>query len=130
MNISEAAAECGLPPKTIRYYEEIGLMPAPPRGENGYRHYDPADVALLRFLRYARELGFGIGECRDLVAFYRDPGRASREVKALVADKIAAIDRKLAEFATIRTELVRLHASCRGDSKPDCAILDELAHRT
>jgi MerR family copper efflux transcriptional regulator len=127
MNIRDAAAASGLSAKTIRYYEEVGLLPAPVRDGNGYRNYDHEDVALLQLLRHARELGFSIGECRDLIGFYRDPMRASREVKSLVVDKIAAIDRRLIELRAVRAELVRLSATCRGDDDPECAILDELA---
>jgi MerR family transcriptional regulator, copper efflux regulator len=127
MNIGEAARSSGVPAKTIRYYEEIGLIGAATRGANGYRDYSEADAQLLRFIRHARGVGFGIGECRKLVALYRDPNRHSRDVKALAQAKIAEIDRRIAEFQHMRGELAALAAACPGDDDPECAILEELA---
>lgn len=127
MNIGEAARLSGVPAKTIRYYEDIGLIGEANRGTNGYRDYSEADAELLRFIRHARAVGFGIGECRTLVALYLDPNRHSRDVKALALAKIAEIDRKIAEFQHMRGELAALAAACPGDDDPECAILDELA---
>ncbi|RIA55220.1 Cu(I)-responsive transcriptional regulator [Dichotomicrobium thermohalophilum] len=127
MNIGEAARQSGVPAKTIRYYEDIGLIAAANRGANGYRDYTESDVELLRFIRHARAVGFGIKECRRLVALYRDPNRHSRDVKALAQAKIAEIDRRIAEFQHMRGELAALAAACPGDDDPECAILEELA---
>ncbi len=127
MNIGEAARTSGVPAKTIRYYEEIGLIGAAKRDVNGYRDYSQADAELLRFIRHARAVGFGIKECRTLVALYRDPNRHSRDVKALAQAKIAEIDRRIVEFQHMRTELAALAAACPGDDDPECAILEELA---
>jgi len=127
MNIGEAARASGVPAKTIRYYEEIGLIGAAKRDANGYRDYYPADAELLRFIRHARAVGFGIKECRTLVALYRDPNRHSRDVKALAQAKIAEIDRRIAEFQHMRGELAALAAACPGDDDPECTILEELA---
>ncbi len=127
MTIGEAARLSGVPAKTIRYYEDIGLIGAAARGANGYRDYSEADAELLRFIRHARGVGFGIEECRRLVALYRNPNRHSRDVKALADAKIAEIDRRIAEFQHMRGELAALAAACPGDDDPDCAILDELA---
>ncbi len=127
MNIGEAARLSGVPAKTIRYYEDIGLIGPAQRGANGYRDYSAADAELLRFIRHARAVGFSIKECRKLVALYRNPNRHSRDVKALAQAKIAEIDRKIAEFQHMRAELVALAAACPGDDDPDCAILEELA---
>jgi len=127
MNIGEAARASGVPVKTIRYYEEIGLIGAAKRDTKGYRDYYPADAELLRFIRHARAVGFGIKECRTLVALYRDPNRHSRDVKALAQAKIAEIDRRIAEFQHMRGELAALAAACPGDDDPECTILEELA---
>ncbi len=127
MNIGEAARQSGVPAKTIRYYEDIGLIGPAQRGANGYRDYSVADAELLRFIRHARAVGFSIKECRTLVALYRDPNRHSRDVKALAQAKIAEIDRKIAEFQHMRGELAALAAACPGDDDPECAILEELA---
>ena len=80
MNISEAARHAGLPAKTIRYYEEIGLV-APLRDPNGYRAFRPRDLHALTFVARARSLGFSIEDCRALLHLYQDPTRASADVK-------------------------------------------------
>ena len=127
MNIGEAARQSGLPAKTIRYYEEIGLTQAPTRGDNGYRAYSAADIHTLRFLQRARGLGFGVQECRDLLALYRDSDRASSDVKALALNRIEEIDRKVGELMSLRNALAHLAEACVGDDRPDCPILDDLA---
>ena len=80
MNIGLAAQESSLPPKTIRYYEDIGLV-VPARRDNGYRDYSVDDVHLLRFVQRARSLGFSVEQCRQLLALYLDRTRASADVK-------------------------------------------------
>lgn len=127
MNIGEAAARSGLPAKTIRYYEDVALAPAPARTASGYRDYSDRDVHILRFIHAARGLGFTVEECRELVALYTDPGRSSADVKAMAAAKIQAIDAKLAELRAMRATLADLAARCHGDDRPDCPILDRLA---
>lgn len=127
MNIGEAAARSGLPPKTIRYYEEVELIPAPARTSAGYRAYSGRDVYLLRFIHAARGLGFSVAECRELISLYLDPRRASADVKAMTLRKIEKIDRKIAELTSMRTALAELAAKCHGNDRPDCPILDDLA---
>jgi len=126
MNISDAAAETGLPPKTIRYYEDIGLV-SPMRRPNGYRAYDGDDIHRLRFLQRARSLGFSVEDCRALLSLYADDGRASAEVKAIASRHLTAIRRKIAELKSLEGTLSGLIESCHGDSLPDCPILDDLA---
>ncbi|WP_321339524.1 Cu(I)-responsive transcriptional regulator [Breoghania sp.] len=126
MNIGEASRQTELPAKTIRYYEEIGLI-APDRKENGYRDYSGRHVHKLRFLKRARSLGFGIEDCRQLLSLYEDQGRASADVKSLARQRIEEIDAKLAELASLRDTLTRLVHACHGDQRPDCPILDEIA---
>lgn len=127
MNIGEAAARSGVPAKTIRYYEDVGLIRPAPRNGNGYRAYGQRDVHVLRFVQRARSLGFSVQDCRQLLALYEDPARASAEVKALTGRRIAEIDRKIKELAGMRATLVELAESCHGDERPECPILDDLA---
>tara|TARA_R110002124_G_scaffold76532_2_gene205028 strand:- start:813 stop:1085 length:273 start_codon:yes stop_codon:yes gene_type:complete len=84
MNISEAARRSGLSAKTIRYYEEIDLIAPAVRGDNGYRQYDSRAVEELHFLARAREVGFDLLECRQLLELQRDSGRQSRHARQLV----------------------------------------------
>jgi Cu(I)-responsive transcriptional regulator len=126
MNISEVARRAGLPVKTVRYYEEIGLVTAA-RSANGYRAYRPRDLHRLAFVGRARSLGFSIGECRALLQLYDDPGRASADVKALAEAHLAQIDAKLGELAAMRATLADLVTACAGDRRPDCPILTAIA---
>jgi Cu(I)-responsive transcriptional regulator len=124
--IGEAAQASGLPAKTIRYYEEIGLVTAR-RAANGYRDYGPDAVRFLGFVARARDLGFSIADCRALLALWRDRNRASAEVRTLAQDHLSDIDRKIAELQTMRRTLAQLVETCHGDDRPDCPILDDLA---
>lgn len=126
MNIGDVAERAGLPAKTIRYYEEIGLI-TPARAENGYRRFSARDLHKLAFLKRARALGFSVEECRHLLALYEDQGRASADVKALAQEHLARIDAKLEELAQMRRTLAELIESCAGDHRPDCPILADLA---
>lgn len=126
MNISQAGARSGLPPKTIRFYEEIGLI-APIRRDNGYRDFSEDDLHKLAFLRRARALGFSTDECRQLLGLYTDQTRASADVKALASAQLARIDQQLAELHEMRRTLAGLVSACAGDARPDCPILSDLA---
>ena len=128
MNIGEAARQSELPPKTIRYYEDIELV-SPARSENGYRDYSPNDVHRLRFLQRSRSLGFTIEECRLLLSLYENDERASADVKAIAKQKITEIDRKITELRSLRKTLSALAETCHGNDKPDCPIIDDLAGR-
>jgi len=126
MNIGEVAQTSGLPAKTIRYYEDIGLI-APLRGENGYRQFRDRDLHKLQFLGRARSLGFGIEECRTLLALYEDDTRASGDVKAIARDHMERIEKKIAELQAMHATLSHLVEACAGDARPDCPILADLA---
>lgn len=126
MNIGVASRKSGLPAKTIRYYEDIGLV-RPERAGNGYRDYAESHVHKLRFLHRARGLGFSIEECRQLLALYEDTGRASADVKAITTAKIAEIEHKMIELGAFKRTLEHLARNCHGDDRPDCPILDDLA---
>ncbi|MGO4436276.1 Cu(I)-responsive transcriptional regulator [Rhizobium sp. RAF56] len=126
MNIGEASDRSGLPAKTIRYYEEIGLI-RPDRHDNGYRDYGNDDVHKLRFLQRSRGLGFSVEECRQLLALYEDKSRASADVKEIASSKLFEIDRKIRELTELKHTLEHLVHACHGNSRPDCPILEELA---
>lgn len=127
MNIGAASEKSGLPAKTIRYYEDIGLLTAD-RASNGYRDYSVPDVHRMRFIQRSRSLGFSVEECRQLLSLYNDKERQSADVKALANTKLKEIDKKLIELNELRATLRRLVRSCRGDSRPDCPIIDGLSN--
>lgn len=126
MNIKEVATRAGLPAKTIRYYEEIGLI-SPCRQANGYRVFAQTDLHKLAFIGRARSLGFTIDDCRQLLALYDDKDRASADVKRLARAHLAEIGTKIAELRAMQRTLSDLVAACAGDDRPDCPILGGLA---
>ena len=126
MNIGEVSDRAGLPAKTIRYYEDIGLV-TPQRGANGYRSFRESDLHKLAFLARARALGFSIEDCRTLMALYQDEARASGDVKRVAEEHLARIDEKIAQLHSMRQTLAELVHACHGDDRPDCPILRDLA---
>lgn len=129
MNIGEAAKASGVSAKMIRYYEQVGLLPEAKRGANGYRHYGDTDVHMLRFIRRARDLGFSLQQVEQLVALWRDKGRASAEVKAIALAHVRELEEKIAALESMRRTLEQLVHECHGDQRADCPILDDLAGR-
>ncbi|MBM3567588.1 MAG: Cu(I)-responsive transcriptional regulator [Alphaproteobacteria bacterium] len=127
MNIGETARQSGVPAKTIRYYEEVGLIPRAVRSGANYRVYSTNDVETLRFIARARGLGFSVEDVGALLALYRDKQRASAAVKKLAEQHIRAIDRKIAELRSMSRTLSELSRRCHGNHRPDCPILDDLA---
>jgi len=127
MQIGRVAEHSGVPAKTIRYYEEIGLISKPERTPSGYREYDKQDVEVLRFVSRARGLGFSIKDVKNLLTLYNDRGRASADVKNIALEHVDEIERKMAELDSIRRTLLHLADKCHGDERPKCPILQELA---
>ena len=126
LKIGEIARLSGVPAKTIRYYESVGIIDKPERTRNDYRSYREETARTLRFIRQARRLGFSLEEVRALLALWKDRSRPSREVKALAARRIAEIDDRIAELERLRGELSHLMSACHGDNRPECPILDAL----
>lgn len=126
MNISAVAKASGVPPKTIRYYESIGLITPAQRETNGYRTYSTLDVYTLNFIKRARGLGFPVEEVRELLDLWRDRERTSVAVKALARKQLQTLDRKIEELQVLRRALGHLMERCPGDERTQCPILDEL----
>jgi Cu(I)-responsive transcriptional regulator len=127
MNIGTAAKRSGVPAKTIRYYEDVGLIPKAGRTGSGYRDYDDADVETLRFIQRARSLGFAVKDVAGLLALWRDRGRASADVRRIAQEHVRAVETKIAELESMRRTLTELIERCHGDDRPDCPILDGIA---
>ncbi|MCK0119035.1 Cu(I)-responsive transcriptional regulator [Loktanella sp. F6476L] len=125
MNIGDVANRTDLPPKTIRYYEDIGLI-KPQRDANGYRSFQDADIHKLAFIGRSRALGFTIDDCRNLLALWDDKDRASGDVRAIAKQHLAQIENKIADLQSIHDTLSTLVTKCAGDDRPDCPILETL----
>jgi MerR family copper efflux transcriptional regulator len=116
-NIGDAARASGVSAKMIRHYESIGLIGAARRTEAGYRVYTEREVQVLQFVHRGR----------GLLTLWQDKHRASADVRALARGHIDELNRKIAEMEAMKRTLESLAASCRGDNRPDCPILDDLA---
>ncbi len=125
MNIKDAGQRVGLAAKTIRYYEDIGLV-TPDRAANGYRDFSAAHLHKLAFIAQARGLGFSIEDCRGLLALWEDQARASADVRAIAKDHLDAIETKIAGLVELRATLSDLVNACAGNARPDCPIIDRL----
>ncbi len=128
MNIKNAALDSGLPVKTIRYYNDIGLI-NPARDHNGYRDFRETDLHKLTFVAQARSLGFMIGDCRTLLALYENDARESADVKHIASQHLAQIHEKITKLNTMSDTLSHLINECAGDHRPDCPILDNFGKR-
>lgn len=126
MNISEVAKKTGLTSKAIRFYEEKGLLTAPLRAGNGYRCYGSKQIEELTLLRQARQVGFTLDECRELVALFNDPKRHSADVKARTLQKVAEIEKHMQELDGMRQRLLALAEQCPGDEGAECPIINNL----
>jgi Cu(I)-responsive transcriptional regulator len=126
-NIGDAARSSGVSAKMIRHYESLGLLREARRTTAGYRIYDDSDVHTLRFIRRARDLGFSMREVEQLLGLWRNRRRASGDVRKVAQQHIVDLDRRIAELQEMRRTLEHLVHHCRGDQRPDCPILDDLA---
>ena len=127
MNIGAAATETGVPAKTIRYYESIGLIPPATRAENGYRNYNDFDIKTLKFIQQSRRLGFSVKDVGGLLGLWQNKNRSSAKVKTLALKHISEVETRIAELQSIRRTLIDLTERCHGDDRPDCPILEDLA---
>ncbi|MBE5250999.1 Cu(I)-responsive transcriptional regulator [Mixta mediterraneensis] len=127
MNISDVAKTTGLTSKAIRFYEEKGIVTPPLRSENGYRSYNPHHVEELNLLRQARQVGFTLDECRELVTLFNDPARHSADVKARTLQKADEIAVHIEELHAMRARLLALAEACPGDDGAECPIINNLA---
>lgn len=126
MNISQAAKFTGLTSKTIRFYEEKGVVPKARRLENGYRYYTGDQLETLGFIKRARGLGFSLDECGQLLVLQQNPDRASAEVKEKVKRNLERVQEQINHLEKIKCSLTKMSKSCPGDMGHECPILKEL----
>ena len=126
MRIGELAANCDCPVETIRYYEKIGLLPAPARHANGYRSYDELHQKWLQFILRSRELGFSQDEVRRLTDLAHQQRPACAEVHELLEQHIGDVRKRVRELERLERALDRLKAQCHDGTLHECPVIDEL----
>ncbi len=126
MNISQVSQLTALTAKSIRLYEEKGLISTPLRSENGYRHYQQAHIDDLLLIARCKRVGFSLEECKSLLALANDPSRTSFAVKEKAQEKLKQVSQKLAELSLIKLQLEEWITECPGDGGSECPIIDNL----
>ena len=131
LSIGAVAQQAGATVPTVRYYEQIGLLPPAARTESGQRSYDVGAVRRLAFIRRCREFGFSIDQVRELVRLVDHPELPCMEVRDIAAKHLVEIQRNLAELAALETGLrdfvQNCESACAGGAAVDCTILEDLA---
>ena len=126
LSIGTLARRTGTKVQTIRYYEQIGLMPAPRRTAGGQRRYDEGDLDRLAFVRHARQLGFPLDAIRALLDLSDNPARSCADVDRIARGQLQDVEARIARLEALRDELRRMLADCRGDTVADCRVLEVL----
>jgi len=130
MTRGQLAKRTGCNIETIRYYEKVGLLPAPPRTEGGHRLYAEDHLKRLIFIRRSRELGFGQGEVRALLGLVDGGGYTCGEVHALTVQNLQSVRAKIKDLRRLERTLAGISSQCEGGSVPECPVIDALLDST
>ena len=125
--IGKVSESSGVKVPTIRYYEQIGLLPAPPRTEGGRRTYDPGDVDRLSFIRHSRELGFDIEQIRTLLALQDRPDQSCVDADTIAKARLGDVEQKIASLTALKAELERMVEGCSHGRVETCRVIGILA---
>ena len=128
--IGEAARISGVKIPTIRYYEQVGLLPPPARSEAGRRHYTGAELRRLAFIRHARELGFEVEAIRTLLSLQDRPEQSCEAADAIARARLAEVDRRIASLTALRGELLRMLDHGAAGRVADCRVIETLVDET
>ena len=126
MTIGRVAGATGCKVQTIRYYEQIGLLPPPDRSAGNQRVYVQGHVSRLIFIRHARELGFPLAAIRDLLSLGDDPGQSCQAADAIAREQLAQVEQRLARLQSLKGELERMVVQCKGGQISDCRVIEML----
>lgn len=127
ISIGEAARISGVKAPTIRYYEQIGLLPVPPRTEGNRRYYEPEDLRRLAFIRHARELGFEVTAIRTLLTLQDDPSQPCATADAIASARLAEVEQRIASLQALKSELAMMVEECRHGRLAECRVIEVLA---
>lgn len=125
--IGHVARATGTKVQTIRYYEEIGLLPTPPRSEGNRRLYAEADIDRLSFIRHAREFGFPLDAIRDLLSLADNPHQPCDAADAIARRQLGEVARRIARLQALKAELERMVEQCRSGKISDCRVIEVLS---
>jgi DNA-binding transcriptional MerR regulator len=125
--IGEAAKQSGVKVPTIRYYEQIGLLPAPPRSEGNRRHYAAADLRRLAFIHHARELGFEIDAIRALLTLQDEPSQTCASADAIAKARLAEVEQRIRSLTALKAELELMVEGCSHGRVAECRVIEVLA---
>jgi len=126
-SIGEVSKASAVKVPTIRYYEEIGLLPSPPRTEGNRRSYGEADISRLAFIRHARELGFEIDSIRTLLTLQDEPDQSCAAADAIARDRLVEVERRIASLTALKAELARMVEGCSHGHVAQCRVIEILA---
>lgn len=126
-SIGELSTETGVKVPTIRYYEDIGLMPAPPRTGGGQRRYAPPARARLGFIAHARDMGFSLDAIRSLIELSEHPERPCRDADRIAAERLSDVERRIARLMGLKAELQRMLDGHASGTVSDCRIIEVLS---
>ena len=127
LSIGELSRRAAVKVPTIRYYEQIGLLPAPPRTEGRQRRYGVEDVSRLGFIRHARELGFEVDAIRELLSLSARPEQPCEPADRIVLRHLESVERRIAQLTLLRSELRHMLDGCRHGRMGECRIIQVLA---
>jgi len=125
--IGELAKRTGVKVPTIRFYEQIGLLAAPPRTDGNQRRYGKAEIDRLNFVRHARELGFEVEDIRELLSMSSEPQASCHHVDSIAKNHLFEIERRIASLLALKGELNRMINECDRGRICDCRIIEALA---
>lgn len=129
-SIGDLARETGCKVQTIRYYEQIGLMPEPARSAGNQRRYDRRHVERLAFIRHSRQLGFPLDAIRELLGLVDQPERSCAAADEIARRQLEAVEQRIVRLQALKIELERMIEQCRGGRIDDCRIVEVLADGT
>jgi len=125
--IGKVSEATGVKVPTIRYYEQIGLLPVPPRTEGNRRTYDQSDAERLTFIRHSRELGFEIAQIRTLLSLQDQPDQSCQDADAIAKARLIEVKEKIASLTALQHELERMVVGCSHGRVETCQVIEILA---
>ena len=130
LTIGRVADAAGCKVQTVRYYEQIGLLPAPPRSSGNQRVYDSSAIHRLTFIRHARELGFPLQAIRDLISLSDNPDQSCEAADVIAKAQLDEVDLRIRRLGALRNELERMVEQCKGGQIADCRVLEVLSNHS